>query len=218
MSSLEEKGYLEVKQIIPVEICQLFTQYALMRERFNFKPEKKDAQIPGQHSVYGDSFAETLAMFLQPHIEKETGLELAPTYTYYRVYRPGANLKRHKDRPSCQISATVCFGFEYFGMDEDYSWEVFVDPESVNKKKPDDEFNRIGEYLSYGNPGIGYRQSPGDAIIYKGCEIEHWREPFNAGEGSYQVQVFFHYIDKNGPFYPQHQYDGRIFMGSGSKL
>ena len=39
----------------------------------------------------------------------------------------------------------------------------------------------------------------------------------DGGEGSYQVQVFFHCIDKNGPFYPEHQYDGRIYLGSGSK-
>lgn len=215
--NLDEQGYLELKQTIPAEICTLFTNYALLRERFNFRPEGKDQQIPGQHSVYSDTFAETLMLFLQPHIEQSTGLELAPTYTYYRVYRPGAELKRHKDRPSCEISATACMGFEYLGVDPDYRWPVFMDPESRNKKDPDDEFNRVGKYIPYNNAGNSYLQDPGDLIIYRGCEIEHWREPFEAAEGSYLVQVFFHYIDKNGPYYPEHQYDGRVYIGSGKR-
>jgi hypothetical protein len=42
------------------------------------------------------------------------------------------------------------------------------------------------------------RCEPGDMVVYRGIEIEHWREPFDAEEGSYQVQVFLHYVDANG--------------------
>ena len=38
---------------------------------------------------------------------------------------------------------------------------------------------------------------PGDAIIYRGCEVDHWREEF---KGIMQSQVFFHYCNRNGPF------------------
>ena len=37
----------------------------------------------------------------------------------------------------------------------------------------------------------------GDAMVYKGCEVEHWREPYN--EGTKLAQVFLHYVDANGP-------------------
>ena len=33
----------------------------------------------------------------------ETGLELIPTYSYSRAYKKGDILRRHKDRPSCEI-------------------------------------------------------------------------------------------------------------------
>jgi hypothetical protein len=36
---------------------------------------------------------------------------------------------------------------------------------------------------------------PGDAAIYSGCEIEHWREEF---KGDWHAQTFLHYVDKNG--------------------
>lgn len=36
----------------------------------------------------------------------------------------------------------------------------------------------------------------GDAVIYPGCEIEHWRNPFH---GDWASQVFLHYVNANGP-------------------
>ena len=41
-----------------------------------------------------------------------------------------------------------------------------------------------------------YRTKPGDAVLYKGCEIEHWREPF---EGDWHAQAFLHYVNSKGP-------------------
>ena len=37
----------------------------------------------------------------------------------------------------------------------------------------------------------------GDAVLYKGCEIDHWREPYT--EGTKLAQVFLMYVDANGP-------------------
>ena len=53
--------------------------------------------------------------------------------------------------------------------------------------------------------------NPGDAAIYLGCEVEHWREEF---KGDWHSQVFLHYVDKNGP-YASHIADGRSFWGVG---
>ena len=36
---------------------------------------------------------------------------------------------------------------------------------------------------------------PGDAVIYLGCELEHWREEF---KGDWHAQAFLHYVDKKG--------------------
>ena len=35
----------------------------------------------------------------------------------------------------------------------------------------------------------------GDAVIYKGCDIPHWREEF---KGDTHTQAFIHYVDQNG--------------------
>ena len=37
---------------------------------------------------------------------------------------------------------------------------------------------------------------PGDLVIYKGMEVEHWRLPY---DGEEQTQIFLHYVDASGP-------------------
>jgi hypothetical protein len=50
--------------------------------------------------------------------------------------------------------------------------------------------------------------NPGDMIIYRGCDVDHWRDKFL---GKYHTQVFMHYNDKNGLI--NNIYDGRPFVG-----
>ena len=45
-------------------------------------------------------------------------------------------------------------------------------------------------------------------VIYKGHEIEHWREPF---QGEHHAQVFLHYNEQGGRF--DSLYDGRPVLG-----
>ena len=54
---------------------------------------------------------------------------------------------------------------------------------------------------------------PGDGVIYRGCEVEHWREAFDAPTGSWQTQVFLHYVDKNGPYGDFCKFDSRPALG-----
>jgi|TARA_R100000081_G_C4784047_1_gene153363 hypothetical protein len=44
----------------------------------------------------------------------------------------------------------------------------------------------------------------GEAVVYRGCEQEHYRPGTYKGDG--MAQVFFHYVDQNGPF-THHAYD-----------
>ena len=49
----------------------------------------------------------------------------------------------------------------------------------------------------------------GDIAIYKGCEVEHWREPYT---GNQQIQLFLHYVDANG-IYKDFKFDKRTLLG-----
>ena len=93
----------------------------------------KDQQVPNTYSHYSDHVMETLLVKMLPVMAKETGLQLIPTYSYARLYKNGDILRRHKDRPSCEISTTLNFGVE--------PWPIFIDGTWADTVI--DEFNQI---------------------------------------------------------------------------
>jgi hypothetical protein len=181
-----ENHYVLVKNAISSDVVNLVSRYALIDEKNDLTLEEgKFPQIHNSHSQYADCLMESLLLELHPFMEKTTGLKLHPTYSYYRVYRPGAILEKHKDRPSCEISTTITFNYDYKG--EDCTYPIFIEGTECN-------------------------MLPGDLVVYRGCDVEHWREEFKAPEGSYHVQVFLHYVDANGP-YSDFKFDRRSYIG-----
>jgi len=158
----------------------------------------KDAQVPGSYAKYADRLMEILLVQTIPVMKAKTNLDLIPTYSYTRLYRTGNILNRHKDRPSCEISTTLNLGGD--------PWPIFIDPTGEN--------NVIDEYQGVIKPdapkGIQVNLKPGDMLIYSGCELEHWREPF---QGKLCGQVFLHYNHANGPFAKSNLYDKRPMLG-----
>tara|TARA_E500000318_G_scaffold111267_1_gene129167 strand:- start:638 stop:1264 length:627 start_codon:yes stop_codon:yes gene_type:complete len=144
-----------------------------------------DAQIPGTYSHYGDLVMETLMTRTLPLMKKTTALNLIPCYTYARLYKFGDELKRHKDRPSCEISCTLNLGGD--------EWPIFLEPSGEEGEK-----------------GIKVNLNPGDMLVYKGTMLEHWREPF---QGYDCGQVFMHYNDENGEFGTSNINDRRPMLG-----
>jgi len=183
-------NYKVVKQAISFELANfLFNYFLLKREAVAHMYENNwtydtgllgtwtDQQIPNTYSIYGDSTFDTLLMKILPVMKKETGLEVVPTYSYARIYKRGDILKRHKDRPSCEISTTLFLGGD--------SWPIFLEGNQVDL-------------------------DIGDMLIYEGCKLEHWREPF---EGENCAQVFLHYNNVNGEFKDINIFDGREKLG-----
>jgi len=179
-----EKGYQPVKELINSDLAETATQYALINELDNFCSEGNNAQVRGAHSRYADPLMETLLLRLKEKIEYVTEKNLIPTYSYYRVYRKGHELLPHKDRPACEISVTLTLGFNYL---QEHAWPMYIENTPI-----------ICE--------------PGDGIIYKGCEVEHWRTPFECDDNTYHVQTFLHYVDANGPHADQ-ALDQRLYIG-----
>ena len=158
----------------------------------------KDQQVPGSYAKYADRLMEILLVQTIPIMKAKTNLDLIPTYSYTRLYRTGNILNRHKDRPSCEISTTLNLGGD--------PWPIFIDPTGAN--------NVINEHQGIIKPdapkGNRVDLRPGDMLIYSGCELEHWREPF---QGKLCGQVFLHYNHANGPFAKTNLYDKRPLLG-----
>ena len=144
-----------------------------------------DTQIPNTYSCYADIAMETLMLKVQPIMEKETKLKLYPAYSYARVYKKGDELKRHKDRFSCEISTTMNLGGN--------KWPIYLEPSGETNKK-----------------GIKVNLDVGDMLVYSGCELEHWREKFKGNEC---IQVFLHYNNKKTKGSKENIFDRRPHLG-----
>jgi len=48
--------------------------------------------------------------------------------------------------------------------------------------------------------GNRYDMAEGDAIIYSGCDIEHWRNKCDGPKDYYSGQAFLHFVRKNGQY------------------
>lgn len=147
--------------------------------------EGANEQIPHTYSQYANMAFETLLLKLQPVMEKTTGLKLTPNYTYARIYKPGDELKRHKDRFSCEISTTLNLGGD--------KWPIFIEPSGKEGMK-----------------GVSVNLKPGDMLVYRGNILEHWREPF---KGKDCAQVFLHYNNTKTKGSKENIFDKRPHLG-----
>jgi len=208
--------YKVIKNAVSYELANFCLNYFLLKRdavefmyKNNIHAESsllgtwKDKQIPNTYSHYADFVMETLLVKMLPVMKEHTGLDLIPTYSYARAYKKGDILKRHKDRPSCEISTTLNLGGD--------KWSIFIDPTGSN--------NVIDEYKNIHKPNAPKGEEVvlevGDMLVYSGCELEHWREPF---EGSVCGQVFLHYNHLNGKFADSNKFDNRPMLGLPSFL
>ena len=194
-----KNNYKIIRQVISKELTDFVYSYFLMKRNVARKMYDdryisqsnydygrwNEEQIPETYSHYADIAMETLLQNLQPKMEEETGLKLTPTYSYARIYKKGDILHRHKDRYSCEVSTTLNLGGD--------DWPIYLEPSGEEGKE-----------------GVRIDMQPGDMLVYKGCDVEHWREAF---EGENCGQVFLHYNDASDPKAEENKYDKRPFLG-----
>ena len=196
-----KNGYLPVKEFVSTELSNFLYKQLLMKvERGEFIT---DQQSPDQPAWAGETFLDAILIEHQKKAEELVGYELYPTYTYARMYNPGAILEAHKDRPSCEVSFTCTVGFE-------------GEPQSLffcADKKPDEELpageltnEEIQRDRMKGTPTKMVLSKAGDAAVYKGCELIHWRDEVKGVRNL--AQIFLHYVAKNGPN-SGYKYDSR---------
>jgi hypothetical protein len=134
-------------------------------------------QHPQKEKYFNKSntIIDDLHIQLMDSIGKIFETELLPTYAFFRKYTHGMELKPHRDRESCEFSASLC-------VDSTVHWPLYF----IHHSNPNnDEATPI-------------YTKPGDIILYRGMIARHWRLPLT--EHGYQHQLFLHYIDKHGPY------------------
>jgi hypothetical protein len=209
--SFKKNKYCVIKEAVPKDIATFVYNYFMMKRQVNktlfdekyisnFTEELgtwSDDQVPNTYSHYADIAMETLLIRTLPVMEKKTGLKLNPTYSYARIYKTGDILHRHKDRFSCEIYTTLNLGGD--------PWYIYLEPKK-NVGLPDGK--KITS--SSNNKGTKVILKAGDMLVYKGMELEHWRDEF---QGDNCCQVFLHYNNKKSKDADKNIYDKRKHLG-----
>jgi hypothetical protein len=177
-TTFEREGFALVPAVLEPPLTAFFWSY--IHTKFGSRLlAPGDALVPNTPSDYGDPATDGLLEHLRARFEEICERHLLPTYSYFRLYKRGDTLVRHKDRPACEFSVSLNIG------------QVPADPWPL--------------YVEGNDGAREFRLLPGDGVLYRGIERAHWREPF---EGQRLAQIFLHYVDRDGP-HAGEKYDGR---------
>ena len=161
-----QNNYLRVPGFISQdEATSLAKEFKEHCAKFNVQG---DQQAPNSQSVY--DFLPFLHLLVDkiPEVNQLLGEKVLPTYAYARVYKQSSELLRHRDRPACEISFTI-------NLSKDYEWPIYF-------QRPDGSETSV-------------ELNPGDAVLYLGCQADHWRNEF---KGQEYTQLFMHYVRAHG--------------------
>jgi hypothetical protein len=127
-----------------------------------------DDQVPNSLAAY--DFLPFVRLLVEkiPEVSFFLGEPVLPCYTYARIYKNGSVLERHRDRPACEVSLTI-------NLNKDQDWPI--------------SFQRAD------GSETSVELQPGDAVMYLGCQAEHWRNQFDGRE---YTQLFIHYVKSYG--------------------
>ena len=177
---LNKNGFLVIRSLYDVRLHtpNIPDLYEYMLELEHSTGE--DHQVANAKAFYNNLELCKLQMKIMPRIEKIIEERLYPTYSYARIYNQGSELKKHKDREACEISVSM-----NIGQRGDNAWPIFIE----------DFQGKTHEVIL----------DKGDAVLYKGCEVYHWRNKAGARVRKY-AQAFLHYVIQDG-MYEDHIFD-----------
>ena len=173
----EIKKTFYIKNFLSQDEINILWQYMQVKHASNNSNFDDSQTSFGETALYGSSITDGLLLLKKDIFEKMLNKKLLPTYSFWRIYTKYSDLKKHTDRGSCEITASIT-------IKSDLEWPIYIDGKKVIIKE-------------------------GDAALYFGMELEHWREPY---EGDYCAQIFLHYVQEDGQF-KDFVYDKRKYLG-----
>lgn len=182
INDFDRDKYLVIDELVAPDVAEIAWRYY-----------QSYVSVPGYYETdddtfsldrYADAFGEALIPGVQRKIEERIGRALIPTYSYVRIYTTQSKLTKHVDRGSCEISATMTVGYK----NAEGLWPIYIESEGADKP---------------------IELEVGQALLYKGMEVPHWRQPLPKG---IWCQIFFHFVEAHGDM-TDHRFDNRPKLG-----
>ncbi len=132
-----------------------------------------DTQSPLRYVAHNEPVARFFHRQLAPVVSTIVGRTVTPSYVYLSAYQPGADLPRHTDREQCA-----------------YTLAMLVDCTPEPRSHSPWPLK-----LELPQESVAVYQAVGDALLYRGTELPHFRDPLPDGRSS--TSLFFHYVDQS---------------------
>ena len=165
-------GYAVVRGLIPPVHLGALRRYYRALVASGQLPQGDD-QVAERHRLH----SEPVGMFFHPQltslVSRLAGEPVKPSYLYFSSYPPGSALPRHVDRIQCEFSISLLVDY-HPEPDGPCGWPLFLE----HPERPH----------SAADADLGL----GDGLLYRGCELVHYRNPLP--EGHHSSSIFFHYV------------------------
>jgi hypothetical protein len=175
-AKFRESGYAPVSNLIhPFHLGELRRHFR--RQIRKGATRLGDDQSPRRYIAHNEPAARFFHLQLTKAVSDMVGEAVKPSYVYMASYQSGARLEKHTDREQCEFSITMCV---------DYAPEPRVaTPWPL--------------YLDTRDRTVTVYQCLGDALLYRGRKLPHYRKTL--AEGNTSTSIFFHYVsaDFDGP-------------------
>ncbi len=197
-----ENRYLVLKNFVPKEVIEMAMD---VWKTIEHQPHMHDAifeleediiykspeySLFKSHGCHSSPMGVMMHNYLTKRLNEFLDLSLQETYVYSRKYDRGAYLTAHLDRPSCEVSSTLCLDYksdDYVSDDEGKQYDHdYIQSISqsvpIRKRKEDPSMKCITLEV-------------GDMLLYQGPNVIHWRDTF---VGDYTYHMFCHWINELG--------------------
>ncbi len=184
------KDYVVVKQALDPKIAEFVYDYFLMKRQVAKTKYDNGAPITEEYGVWSD-----------PHVPD--------TYSHYADIVMETLLRRLKPLMERETG---------LNLNETYSYARIYKKGDVLHRHKDRFSCEISTTMNIGGdpwpifiePNIKVDLGVGDMLVYRGCDLEHWRDEF---DGDNCGQVFLHYNNTETKGSDENLYDGREHLG-----
>ncbi|KAJ9447024.1 hypothetical protein DIPPA_29436 [Diplonema papillatum] len=181
--------YTVVKGLLPPYVLKLLQDcYRTLIKKGILKFDDKQAHRYYHHNAPPARF---MAAVFTAFISSLFDQPMKTTYTYMGGYPGGSELRPHVDRAQCEI--TMSISIDVNPGEESCPLGLRLQPKKLLREKS------VGQNKKPDNPdetNVGYvHPHPGDALVFRGRGLIHWRDPIPAGMNC--TNIFLHFVKED---------------------
>lgn len=163
-------GYAVLRAVLPPLYVRALQRYVRERIACGFLA-LGDAQSSRRFIVHNDPVSVWLHTRLCPAVAPILPITVRPSYAYLVSYLEGADLPRHTDREQCEYTLSMAVDASPY-VSRDGAWPLHLQ-------------------LGAGDSMVSELLAPGDAVLFAGRRIAHFRDPLPRGRTSTSLLLHF---------------------------